>query len=103
MFISDNSMIIQTDRGLFKKTPGLLEVMDCAPWGRDGRVVWGADLSSCDLQVEGSIPIAFRFCDPLYHPGFGDWMVRCIYDCERQMISINGAMVGNWAGLNLSC
>ena len=28
--------------------------------GLGGRVVWGAGLSSCDLQVAGSIPIAAR-------------------------------------------
>ena len=42
-------------------------------WGPDGRVVWGAGLSSRDLQVAGSIPVATRSCDPSHHRGFGDW------------------------------
>ena len=32
--------------------------------GPDGWVVWGAGLSSCDLQVAGSIPVATQSCDP---------------------------------------
>ena len=41
-------------------------------WGPDGRVVWGAGLSSCNLQVAGSIPVAARSCDLPYHRGFAD-------------------------------
>ena len=35
--------------------------------GPDGRVVWGAGLSSCGLPVAGSIPVAARSCDAPYH------------------------------------
>ena len=47
--------------------------------GPGGRVVWGVGLSSCDLQVAGSIPVATRSRDPPYHRGFGDCEVQLIW------------------------
>ena len=44
----------------------------CIAWGPGGRVVWGVGLSSCDLQVAGSIPVATRSPDPPYHWGLGE-------------------------------
>ena len=41
-------------------------------WGPDGRVVWGAGFSSCDLQVAGPITVAARSCDPPHHRSFGE-------------------------------
>ena len=51
--------------------------------GPDDRVVWGAGLSSCGLQVADSIPVAAHSCDPPNDRGFGEF-------------EINIAMVGNW-------
>ena len=55
--------------------------------GTGGRVVWGVGLSSCDLQVAGSIPVAARSRDPPYHRGFGDCMYKFIYGCEMDMVA----------------
>ena len=41
--------------------------------GAVGRAVWGAGLSSRDLQVAGSNPVAAQSCHPPSHRGFGDW------------------------------
>ena len=43
--------------------------------GPGGRVVYGARVPSCDLQVAGSIPVAAQSRDPLYRRGFGERMV----------------------------
>ena len=45
---------------------------DHGQWGPYGWMVWGAGLSSCDLQAACSIPVATRSCDFPHHRGFGD-------------------------------
>ena len=50
-------------------------------------------LSSCLLQVAGSIPVAARSCDPPHHRGFGDRDVamgfgECIYEVEGNIRGI---------------
>ena len=64
-------------------------------WGPDGRVIWGAGLSACDLQVAGSIPVAARSCDPPHHRGFGD---RDTNTCMAVTMTLQYTvdMGGNW-------
>ena len=50
-------------------------------WGPDDRVVWGAGLSSCDLQVAGLIPVATRSCAPP-RLGFGDCDTLHTHGCD---------------------
>ena len=52
-------------------------------WGPGGRVVWGVGLSSRDVQVAGSIPVATRSRDPPYHRGFGDCDTYLQCGCGR--------------------
>ena len=56
-------------------------------------MVWGTSVSSCDLHVAGSIPVAARACNPPHHHNFGDHNVAigsesCIYDVERNIRAI---------------
>ena len=61
--------------------------------GPGGRVVWGVGLSSCDLQVAGSIPIAARSRDSPYHRDFGERANDYTYGCDNWIYKYTGLWV----------